>query len=163
MADQTALIQALQKRIQLLEDKQELAELLDAYCKTIDLHDFAGHANTYTVDGTQQYGPWGPLKGRQVIEKQVRQAEKDVPILQHSMTNMKFEIAGEGDRRTATGTSFLIMVLSLKHLFPFSDDLSDRIHAWTAGGPNDAIFKAVSQTYFSLLSVIMILQTECTC
>lgn len=107
MADQSALLESLQKRLRLLEDKQELYELLDRYCKTPDVFDFEGHANCYTEDGTQNYGAWGPIKGREAIAKATREAEEDLQIVHHYMTNFHFDITGE----TATGTSSLLMVV----------------------------------------------------
>ncbi|KAJ5403949.1 hypothetical protein N7509_003820 [Penicillium cosmopolitanum] len=100
-------VKALQERLRLLEDKQELHELLDQYCKTPDRHDFQGHANTYAEDGQQQYGPWGAVKGRDNIARIIKKNESNVVDQLHYMTNMRFEIDGD----TATGTSYLIMVV----------------------------------------------------
>jgi len=126
-------LEALQKRIQLLEDKQELAELLDQYCKAPDRQDFKGHAATYTVDGIQQYGPWGPIRGRDNIEKQIREAEKDIQEQLHYMTNFKFEVNGD----TAKGSSYLLMVV-------LDDKDKPTEHVWQ-GGPYEWTFERTKE------------------
>lgn len=126
-------LEALQKRLQLLEDKQELAELLDQYCKTPDRADFKGHANCYTSDGVQQYGPWGAIKGRDNIEKTILENEKDVQEQLHYMTNMRFSVNGDH----AEGTSYLLMVVV--------DDRSQPTeHVWQ-GGPYRWTFERTSE------------------
>ena len=105
--DINSTIKGIQNRLKLLEDKQALYELLDEYCKAPDRRDFEGHANTYAADGQQQYGPWGPVKGRNNIAKMIKQNESNVVDQLHYMTNMRFKIDGD----TATGSSYLIMVI----------------------------------------------------
>lgn len=100
-------LKKIEERLQLLEDKQVLAELLDEYCKAPDRRDFQGHGNCYLEDGQQQYGPWGPVKGRGNIVRTIDENENDIHSQLHYMTNMKFDVNGD----QAMGTSYLIMVV----------------------------------------------------
>lgn len=129
MAENTSALEALRARLQILEDKQALTELLDQYCKAPDCFDFAGHANTYLEDGTQWYGPWAPIKGRKNIQDTIEKNEKNIQNQIHYMTNMRFEINGDN----ATGTSYLLMVVIRKGEKP-EDGL------WQ-GGPYEWTFK----------------------
>lgn len=106
MSDQTQLIQQLEKRLRILEDKEALATVLNQYCKRADDHDFKGHAATYAEDGKMCFENWGEIIGREGIEK-AASAEMPFEGLQHSMTNMQFEVDGS-DR--ATGTAYLWFV-----------------------------------------------------
>lgn len=128
-----ASLEKIQQRLQLLEDKQELAELLDQYCKTPDRADFKGHADCYTDDGIQQYGPWGSINGRKNIEKTITENEKEVQEQLHYMTNMRFEVNGN----QATGTSYLLMVV-------LDDKDQPTEHVWQ-GGPYNWSFEKTSQ------------------
>lgn len=107
MTDGQSSFESLAARLQLLEDKQELTELLDKYCKSPDRFDYKSHADTYVQDGTQWYGPWAVVEGRQTIQDKVAEALHDVQSQMHYMTNMNFEIKGD----TAKGTSYLMMII----------------------------------------------------
>ncbi len=103
MSDSTSIIQQLQKRLQILEDKDALATLLNRYCNIADARDWQGYANTYTEDGIMTFESWGDVVGRDAIKK-ASSAENIFEGLQHSMTNMQFEVDGSDK---ATGTAYL--------------------------------------------------------
>lgn len=101
MADQ--IIQQLQKRLQLLEDKDALATLLNTYCTTADAHDWTAYANTYIDEGAiMTFESWGDIAGKENIAK-AASAEQIFEGLQHTMTNMEFQVNGD----KATGSAYL--------------------------------------------------------
>lgn len=103
MAESAKLIEKLQKRLQILEDKDALATLLNRYCNIADAKDWQGYADTYTDDGIMTFESWGDVVGKEEIRK-ASSAENIFEGLQHSMTNMQFEVDGSD---TATGTAYL--------------------------------------------------------
>lgn len=103
MTSQSQLIDHLQKRLQILEDKDALTALLNRYCNIADQKDWEGYANTYTDNGVMTFESWGDIVGKAAIAK-TASAEQIFEGLQHSMTNMQFEVDGS-DR--ATGTAYL--------------------------------------------------------
>lgn len=66
MADQ-ATLQSLQKRLQLLEDKEALATRLNRYCNTADDHQGEEFANCFLPDGVLGFEKWGDIVGREKI------------------------------------------------------------------------------------------------
>lgn len=103
MADQAEYIARLEKRLRILEDKEELGSLLNRYCYIADMKDWKGYSETFTVDGSMHYESWPEVRGREAIAK-AASAETIFEGLQHSMTNFQFEVDGS-DR--ATGRSYL--------------------------------------------------------
>lgn len=103
MSASDKVIKDLQHRLQVLEDKDALTALLNRYCNLADKHDWEGYANTYAEDGIMTYESWGDTVGRAAIAKQSG-SENIFDGLQHSMTNMQFEIDGSDK---ATGTAYL--------------------------------------------------------
>jgi hypothetical protein len=103
MASTTELIQGLQQKLRILEDKDALASLLNRYCNIADEKDWEGYAGTFAEDGKMTYEEWGTVSGRADIAK-AASVEQRFAGLQHSMTNMQFEVDGSD---TATGTAYL--------------------------------------------------------
>jgi hypothetical protein len=104
MGDQTKLIEQLQKRLQLLEDKDALATLLNRYCNTADAKNWEGYANTYIDEGAvMTFESWGDVVGKEKITK-AASAEQVFEGLQHTMTNMEFQVDGSDK---ASGTAYL--------------------------------------------------------
>jgi len=97
------LVQSLEKRLRILEDKEKLATLLNEYCNIADAHDWVGYANTYIEDAVMTFEEWGDVVGRDAIVKAAG-VEQRYEGLQHSMTNMQFEVNGSDK---ATGTAYL--------------------------------------------------------
>jgi uncharacterized protein (TIGR02246 family) len=102
MVDSAQIIKSLEARLRVLEDKDELTALLNRYCNIADAKDWDGYANTFAEDGVMTFEGWGDTVGRAAISK-AASAEQIFDGLQHSMTNMQFEV--DGDK--ATGTSYL--------------------------------------------------------
>lgn len=105
MADQSKLIEQLQRRLQILEDKDRLTALLNEYGLTADTHDWEGFANTFLPDGVMAFNGWGDVVGRKNIA-QAAGAEEVFESVQHLMTNMQFELGGSNPDK-ATGTACL--------------------------------------------------------
>ena len=104
MADHMKLIGQLQKRLQILEDKEALSTLLNRYCNIADAKDWEGYADTYVPEGAvMTFESWGDIVGKKAIAK-AASAEQVFEGLQHTMTNMQFEVDGSD---TATGTAYL--------------------------------------------------------
>ncbi|KAJ9657636.1 hypothetical protein H2198_004164 [Neophaeococcomyces mojaviensis] len=104
MADQTKLIEGLQKRLQILEDKDALATLLNRYCNIADAKDWEGYADTYVDEGAKMtLESWGDMVGKENIAK-AASVEQVFEGLQHTMTNMEFPVDGSDN---ATGIAYL--------------------------------------------------------
>lgn len=103
MADQAKYIAQLEKRLGILEDKEQLASLLNRYCYVADAKDWKSYSQTFTEDGSMHYESWSPVRGREAIAK-AASAEQPFEGLQHSMTNFQFEVDGSDK---ATGRSYL--------------------------------------------------------
>lgn len=93
MADQKTL-EAIQKRLQYLEDKDALTALLNRYCTTADDKEWDEYAQNYLEDGTMGFEAWPLVRGRQAIEKAAAAEEHFQGVL-HSMSNMQFKIDGD--------------------------------------------------------------------
>jgi len=94
------LIQALQARLQALEDKEAIRSVLNQYCIRPDAHDFSGYAELYVEDGTMGFEQWGDVTGREAIAKTCA-AESVYEGLLHIMTNMEITLDGP-DRASAS-------------------------------------------------------------
>jgi hypothetical protein len=149
-------IERLERRLRVFEDKDELAGLMNRYCRTADAKDWQAWSMCWTEDAELAFGPFGVHRGRETIRDVCSEAESPYQDMQHSMTNMQFEV--EGDR--ATGTAYLWFAG-----IPNRDKPADHFEfggpyrwefirtpegwrlrrlelrlAWTAGSDNDAVF-----------------------
>jgi ketosteroid isomerase-like protein len=93
----------LERRLGVLEDKEALAALMNRYCRTADDKDWQAWSRCWTEDAEFVFGPFGVHRGRDVIREVCAESEAPYQDMQHSMTNMQFEV--DGDR--ATGTAYL--------------------------------------------------------
>jgi ketosteroid isomerase-like protein len=125
--DIQALLEPLQRRLQLLEDKEAIQTLLNEYCRACDTHDFEAFGNKFTENGVLHYVDWGEVVGREAIAK-AASVEGAIQGLQHSITNL--EIAIEGD--TASATAYLI--------FFAAADTSKPFECYACGGPYEFSF-----------------------
>lgn len=91
------------RRLQVLEDKDALASLLNKYCRSADTRDTQPHGECFTEDA-EFHGPWGVVKGRDEIASLAASRHTGEHSMQHSMTNMEFVINDDG---TASGTASL--------------------------------------------------------
>lgn len=103
MSDQTKVIERLQERLQILEDKDALAALLNRYCNIADAKDWEGYADCYIDDAVMTFESWGDTVGKKAIAE-AASVEQPFEGLQHSMTNMQFQVNGSDQ---ATGTAYL--------------------------------------------------------
>lgn len=126
-------IGAILKRLQLLEDKDALATLLNRYCNTADDHQWDEFANCFLPDGVLGFEKWGDIVGRDKIAAASGGAEDRFQGLQHSMTNMNFSVNGD----EASGTCYLWFAATMDTSKPHE------YHAF--GGPYKFNFKRTSE------------------
>jgi ketosteroid isomerase-like protein len=93
----------VRRRLHVLEDKEALAGLMNRYCRTSDAKDWDAWMRCFVEDAEFEFGPFGTHVGREKIREVCEAAEAPYRDMQHSMTNMQFEIDGD----TATGTAYL--------------------------------------------------------
>lgn len=102
-------VDAVLQRLQLLEDRVALTELLNRYCQAADCDDFAGHADCFADDAVL-ISRMGEVRGRAAIMAQNRAYAVRYEILQHLMSNMAFQI--DGDEATGTATARFVAMRS---------------------------------------------------
>ena len=95
----------LEQRLQKVEDRMALEELIFAYNKALDARDWHAYAAVFSEDATLGTGP-NARKGRKAIEDSITAlmnrafSRPDAPgFLQHNFNTLHFEINGD----TATG------------------------------------------------------------
>ncbi len=99
-----AQFRALEARVQVLEDKDAIRELLVQYGHTLDTHDLAGYSRLFAKDG-EWIGGFGSAKGPDAILALMRKYIGDAPFDAtgvkgfHLLTNMIVRV--HGDRATA--------------------------------------------------------------
>jgi hypothetical protein len=91
------------KGLQTLEDKDQLAELLNTYYWTADHHDWEGYANTWLDDVNLTIDDWGVVRGKEDIVKSASSVNAYEGV-QHIIANMKSEVDGSDQ---ATGSASL--------------------------------------------------------
>ena len=94
-------IKVLEKRLQLLEDKEALAALMYRYCRHVDEKNFTAYSECFTKDAKFDFGPFGQHVGRAKIREVVAAAEGPFDDMQHSYSNLEFKV--DGDRATGQG------------------------------------------------------------
>jgi uncharacterized protein (TIGR02246 family) len=91
-------------RLQRLEDREQILELLAAYGATLDRRDFAGFGLLFAEDAEYGGGPGAPTRGRAAIqaqlEKQITSNPMNLPPPNHHLF-FNPSIRVEGDRATA--------------------------------------------------------------
>lgn len=97
---------AVERRLQLLEDKEAIHALMMNYGRTLDSRDFAGFAQLFARDAEFVSGPGGPAKGpeaiRALLEGLLKQNAAPVPGRDfHLFFNETIEVTGD----TATALS----------------------------------------------------------
>jgi len=91
-------------RLQRLEDREQILELLNAYGATLDRHDFAAFGQLFAEDAEYSGGPGAPTRGRAAIqaqlEKTITSNPSHLPAPNHHLFfNPSIQI--DGDRATA--------------------------------------------------------------
>jgi uncharacterized protein (TIGR02246 family) len=103
-ASRAASGDATQARLQRLEDREQIQELLIAYGATLDRHDFAAFGQLFADDAEYAGGPGAPTKGRAAIQAQLERTIMSNPSHlpppnHHIFFNQSIRV--EGDRATA--------------------------------------------------------------
>jgi len=91
-------------RLQRLEDREQILELLTAYGATLDRHDFAAFGRLFAEDALYVSGPAAPTRGRAAIQSMLENIITSNPSHLpppnfHLFFNPSIQI--EGDRATA--------------------------------------------------------------
>jgi uncharacterized protein (TIGR02246 family) len=91
-------------RLQHLEDREQILELLTAYGATLDRRDFAAFGQLFAEDAEYGSGPGAPTRGRAAIQTQLEQVITSNPSNlpkpnHHLFFNPSIRI--DGDRATA--------------------------------------------------------------
>jgi uncharacterized protein (TIGR02246 family) len=95
---------ALAARLQRLEDREQILELLAAYGATLDHRDFAGFGLLFAEDAEYGGGPGAPTRGRAAIQAQLQKQITSNPLNlpppnHHLFFNPSIRL--DGDRATA--------------------------------------------------------------
>jgi ketosteroid isomerase-like protein len=85
------LIESLQARLQVLEDREEIRTLLNQYVMRPDAKDWAGYAKLYVEDGVMGFDQWGDVVGHEAIEKAVSK-EEAYEGLEHLTANIEITL-----------------------------------------------------------------------
>jgi uncharacterized protein (TIGR02246 family) len=96
----------LEERIQILEDRAEITELVHEYARVYDEGKHHAMADLFTEDARIDYGPalGGPLQGREKIRGWLRGIYA-FRRTSHHVSNVQIRLAGD-DR--ATGTCYVL-------------------------------------------------------
>jgi len=91
-------------RLQRLEDREQIVELLNAYGATLDHHDFAAFGQLFAEDAEYAGSPGTPTRGRAAIQAQLDRTITSNPSHlpppnHHIFFNQSIHV--EGDRATA--------------------------------------------------------------
>ena len=121
--------QALAARLRVLEDKEELRSLINAYQAASDDMDYGRQVSVFTPDGEFDT-PIGVLRGPQAIKAALIAAETDFKFKFHMITNLEFVIDGE----KATGRGNLLFTNLHNPSRPHLHDENGRAVGGSIGG-----------------------------
>jgi hypothetical protein len=141
-------IERLEARVRILEDKEALASLMNRYCRSADAKDWEAWSMCFAQDAEFDFGPFGSHRGRQSIREVCEAAEAPYLAMQHSMTNMQFEIDGE----VATGTASL--------WFVGVQDPADPSKHYDIGGPYKWTFQRTEQGWLLSRMHLLVVWTQ---
>jgi len=96
------IIQDLQKRLKLLEDKEQLASFMNYYCRVADDLDWRAWGDCFSEDATFEYTPVGIFTGREAIREGTAGTIMYETTM-HYISNVQFEVDGD----SAVGTAYL--------------------------------------------------------
>jgi ketosteroid isomerase-like protein len=104
MVSTDMVLDELLARVRVLEDKSQLASLMNRYCIAADARDRVTQGECFTED-ISFHTAWGVFRGRAEIAKMSdEQRHIGETAMQHSMTNYEFSV--DGDSATGTGSLF---------------------------------------------------------
>lgn len=92
------------ERLQRLEDREQILELLTAYGATLDRHDFVAFGQLFAEDAEYAGGPGAPTRGRAAIQAQLQRVitsnPSNLPAPNHHLFfNPSIQL--DGDRATS--------------------------------------------------------------
>ena len=97
-------VEDLERRIQTLEDIEEIKRLKHRYCAACDNNfDADAIASLFTENAVWDGGNFGKLEGREAIRSFFQNASKNMPFAIHMVLNPIIEVNGD----TAKGTWYL--------------------------------------------------------
>jgi hypothetical protein len=108
MGDSTIDIEALARRVQLLEDQEAIRDLGHAYHALGCERDYKAMTRLFTEDAEVDYGQWGVCRGHDEIEKMIWKAIADddwVPYTKQFIQNFRYVVNPDG--KTGTGRRYL--------------------------------------------------------
>jgi 3-phenylpropionate/cinnamic acid dioxygenase small subunit len=105
-------IESLAARVQALEDREEIRELLLAYGRALDSRDFIAFSNLFSEEEGEWVGGLGAAKGRTAIFELMdasigHNAPRTGPGSHHVFSNEQIEV--DGDRASATTKWIFVM------------------------------------------------------
>jgi uncharacterized protein (TIGR02246 family) len=105
-------IEVLAARVQALEDREEIRELLLAYGRALDSRDFIAFSNLFAEEEGEWVGGLGAAKGRKAIFELMdtsigHNAPRTGPGSYHVFSNEQIEV--DGDRASATTKWIFVM------------------------------------------------------
>ncbi|WP_433263565.1 nuclear transport factor 2 family protein [Actinosynnema sp. CS-041913] len=101
-------LDALQERLQVLEDKDALRALLVRGWRALDHKDWDTWSACWAEDAELAFGPWKAHRGRRTIRDTVIAAEAPYGAITHHLLNTHFEV--RGDRATGVGHLWFVGV-----------------------------------------------------
>jgi hypothetical protein len=134
---------ALERRIQILEDREEITKLKARYCNYVDgswdrlTHDYDGVASIFVEDGLWEAGPKLRGEGREGI-RDFFKAAQNISFAFHRISNPIIEISDD----TATGNWHVLVALTQPGGKP----------VWIAGIYNDDFVRTPEGWKFKTLS-----------
>ncbi len=134
---------ALERRIQVLEDIEEVTKLKARYCNYVDggwdrlTHDYDGVASLFVEDGLWEAGPKLRGETREGIREYFKAAQ-NISLAFHRVTNPIIEINGD----TATGNWHVLVALTMP----------DGTRLWIGGIYNDDFVRTPEGWKFKTLS-----------
>lgn len=87
--------------VQGVADRLAIADVLHAYADAVDRHDWPGAAAMFTQDALLDYtASGGPVGSRTEVVDWIRESLAPLGRIQHSLTNLRVEVAGDRARAT---------------------------------------------------------------
>ncbi|EFL19634.1 nuclear transport factor 2 family protein [Streptomyces sp. C] len=133
----------LSRRLRVLEDEAALRGLLLRGWRALDRKDWATWAACWAEDAELDFGPWGPIRGKEAIRVRVEEAEASFVRMQHHILNLHVEVTGPGTGPgTGTGTGTGSRAVGSGYMwFVAVTDPGSAAGPYSMGGPYDWEFR----------------------
>lgn len=107
-------LESLAARVQQLEDREEIRELILAYGRALDSRDFVAFSELFARDDGEWVGGFGSARGRDEIFELMDSTIGHDPEPRghgsfHVLTNERIDVAGDGDTATAVTKWIFVM------------------------------------------------------